>query len=109
MAYDEHLAQRVQQVLDELQPPQLVGKKMFGGVGFVVQGNMACGVLRNKLVVRVGAERYEETMAKPHAIPFDPTPMKGWVMVVAEGLESDQDLTQWVERGGEFALSLPPK
>lgn len=54
MAFDENLAKRVDGVLDEIHPPKLIDKKMFGGIGFLVQGNMACGVYQESLIVRVG-------------------------------------------------------
>ena len=109
MAYDEGLAQRIREALDEL--PGLVEKKMFGGVGFIIQGNMACGVNKDKLIVRVGPERHEETMQRPHTRPFDITgrPMKGWVRVEADGYQSDDDLKDWVQQGVAFAQTLPPK
>ena len=111
MAYDEGLAQRVREALDELQPPGLVEMKMFGGIGFMVQGNMACGVHREALIVRVGAERHEEALARPHTRPFDITgrPMRGWAMVAPDGYESDQHLGDWIREGVDFALTLPPK
>jgi hypothetical protein len=109
MAYDEGLAERIREVLDE--SSGLVEKKMFGGVGFMIQGNMACGVHKDKLVVRVGPERHAQATGMPHTIPFDITgrPMKGWVMVVADGYESDDDLSAWVQQGVDFARSLPAK
>ncbi|MCP4538427.1 MAG: TfoX/Sxy family protein [Chloroflexi bacterium] len=109
MAYDEGLAQRVRELLDE--QPGNVEKKMFGGVGFIIHGNMACGVHKNALVVRVGPERYQDTLAKPYTREFDITgrPMKGWVMVASDGYETDEVLKDWVQQGVEFALSLPPK
>jgi TfoX/Sxy family transcriptional regulator of competence genes len=109
MAYDEGLAQRIREALGE--PPGLIEKKMFGGVGFMVRGNMACGVNKDDLIVRVGAKGYEEALARSHTRPFDMTgrPMKGWVMVSADGYESDDALKDWVQQGVEFALSLPPK
>jgi TfoX/Sxy family transcriptional regulator of competence genes len=109
MAYDEGLGQRIREVLDE--QPNLVEKKMFGGVGFMVQGNMACGVHKDMLIVRVGPDAYEETMQYPHTRPFDMTgrAMKGWVMVEPGGFESDEDLKDWVKQGLNFALTLPPK
>ena len=109
MAYDEGLAQRIREALGEL--PGLVEKKMFGGIGFMVQGNMACGVNKDDLIVRVGAERYEEALAEPHTKPFDMTgrPMRGWVMVSADGYESDDALKSWVQQGVQFALTLPSK
>ena len=109
MAYDEGLAQRIREILpaDE----SLVEKKMFGGVGFMLHGNMACGVNKDDMVVRVGPDRYAETVARPNSRPFDFTgrPMKGWILVGPEGYESDENLQEWVDIGVEFALSLPPK
>ncbi len=111
MAYDETLAKRVDAALEKLNPPKLVDKKMFGGIGFMVQGNLACGVIDDRLIVRVGKEAYEEVLTKPGVGLFDITgrPMSGWVMVEAEALESDAALAGWVEQGVEFALTLPPK
>jgi hypothetical protein len=109
MAYDEGLAERAREVLADL--PGFVEKKMFGGIGFMLLGNMACGVNGNELIVRVGPANYEHALGEPQTRPFDMTgrPMRGWVMVAPEGLESDAGLEDWVQRGVEFALSLPPK
>jgi hypothetical protein len=111
MAYDEGLAQRIREALDELQPPGLVEKKMFGGIAFMTQGNLACGVNKAEMIVRVGPERYPEAVGRPYARPFDMTgrPMKGWVLVATDGFESDEALGEWVRQGVEFALSLPAK
>jgi TfoX/Sxy family transcriptional regulator of competence genes len=109
MAYDEGLAQRIEELLAD--QPNLVGKKMFGGIGYMVRGNMACGVNKDNLIVRVGPERYREALAQPHAREFDMTgrPMKGWVMVGPEGCASDDALKTWVQQGLDFARTLPPK
>ena len=109
MAYDEVLAGRIRSVLD--QQLGLVEKKMFGGVAFLVRGNMACGVHKDMLMARVGPEAYDETMKYPHTRPFDMTgrPMKGWVLVEPEGISSETDLQEWVNAGLNFALTLPPK
>jgi len=109
MAYDKGLAQRVREEMIEL--PGFVEKKMFGGVGYMLQGNMACGVNGEDLIVRVGPERYQDALARPHTRPFDMTgrPMKGWVMVSPKGYEADKDLRDWVQQGIEFASSLPAK
>jgi TfoX/Sxy family transcriptional regulator of competence genes len=109
MAYDEGLAQRIREALGDL--PGLVEKKMFGGVGFMVHGNMACGVHKDALVVRVGPKEHKEALARPHTRPFDITgrPMTGWVMVAPEGCQSDEDLKDWVKDGVDFAITLPPK
>lgn len=109
MAYDEGLAQRIREMLEEI--PEVVEKKMFGGIGFLLQGNMAVGVNKEDLIVRVGAEGFEKYVAEPQARAFDFTgrPMQGWVMVAPEGYESDEDLIRWVQRGVEYAQSLAPK
>jgi len=109
MAYDEELADRIQDVLAG--QPGLVAKKMFGGVGYMVQGNMACGVHKDMLVVRVGLDAYDQSMGYPHTRPFDMTgrAMKGWVMVEPDGFASEADLKDWGNSGLNFALTLPQK
>jgi TfoX/Sxy family transcriptional regulator of competence genes len=109
MAYDEMLALRIRAALGPL--PSLEEKKMFGGVGFLVNGNMACGVHKNDMIVRVGAAKYEEDLSRPHTRVFDMTgkPMAGWVMVEPEGCEKEADLKNWVDQGLAFARSLPAK
>ena len=109
MAYDEGLAQRMREILAGV--PDLDEKKMFGGIGYMVRGNMACGVHGEAVIVRVGADRYEEALSDPHTSPFDLTgrPMKGWVWVSSDGVQSDDELEAWMQRGVDFALSLPPK
>ncbi|MGD8603270.1 MAG: TfoX/Sxy family protein [Anaerolineales bacterium] len=109
MAHDEKLAQRVR---DNLQHhPGYSERKMFGGVGFMLHGNMACGVNGDQLIVRVGKENYQQALENPHTVEFDLTgrPMTGWVSVLPEGLESEAALTDWIRRGIIFALTLPPK
>ena len=109
MAYDEGLAQRMREMLVDV--PALEEKKMFGGVGFMVAGNMACGVNQEDLIVRVGPEAYDDALQEPHTEEFDMTgrPMRGWVVVRPQGYESDKDLRAWIQRGLEFARDLPPK
>ena len=109
MAYDEGLAQRIEDALGEVDG--LEAKKMFGGVGYMLNGNMAVGVSGDDLIVRVGPERYEELLARPHAGPFGPTgrTMTGWVTVAPAGLSEDADLEEWVGLGVAFAVGLPPK
>ena len=109
MAYDEGLAQRVREVIAEL--PGYVEKKMFGGVGYMLQGNMACGVNKDDLIIRVGPDHYKEALEQPHTREFDLTgrPMKGWVVVIPEGCASDSDLQEWIAKGVSYALSLPAK
>ena len=108
MAYDEGLAQRVRQTLEDTSG--LVEKKMFGGICFLLHGNMACGIIKDDLIVRVGPD-YLQSLKLPHTRQFDITgrPMKGWVMVSHQGLDTDRALSVWVQRGADFSLTLPPK
>ena len=84
---------------------------MFGGLAFMLNGNMLCGVVRDDLMVRVGPERYEALLAQPHARPMDFTgrALKGLVYIGPAGHRSDAALATWVKRGVDFAASLPPK
>jgi hypothetical protein len=109
MAYDEGLATRVRDLLGER--PGLAEKKMFGGLAFLLDGNMACGVRGDDLIVRVAAEEADAVRDEPGTRPFDLTgrPMKGWLMVGADGHAEDDDLRRWVARGVAHASSLPPK
>ena len=109
MAYDEGLAQRIREVLEDR--PGVNEKKMFGGLCFLVNGNMCCGVATDELMVRVGPDAYEAALAEPHAREMDFTgrAMKGFVFVGLDGFESDEDLERWVGRGASYAKSLPEK
>ena len=109
MAYDEELEARIAGVMAG--QPGLVSKKMFGGVAFLVQGNMACGVHKDMLMVRVGPDAYDQAMQKPYTRQFDLTGrvMKGWVTIDPGGISSQAVLERWVKAGLDFALTLPPK
>jgi TfoX/Sxy family transcriptional regulator of competence genes len=109
MAYDEDLAARVRRVLARRRG--VTEKKMFGGLAFMVGGNMCCGIVRDELMVRVGPERYEEALTDAHVRPMDFTgrPMKGMIFVEAEGCRADKDLERWVGLGVDLARSLPAK
>lgn len=109
MAYDQGLAQRVRELLEEL--PGYQEKKMFGGICFLIFGNMACGIIKDDLIVRVGPTAYAEALRRPKTRPFDLTGrvMTGWVMVTPEGCEDDDELGDWVEKGASFARTLPAK
>ncbi len=109
MAYNENLARRIRKTLGD--PPCLQEKKMFGGVGFLLFGNMACGVHGDDLIVRVGPDGYVEALRRPHTKVFDMTgrPMSGWLVVETEGYQSDGDLNRWVQREVAYARSLPTK
>lgn len=106
MAYDEALAERLR---DALVAEDVVEKKMFGGIAFMVRGNMCVGVVKSDLCARVGKEHYQVYLACPGARPMDFTkrPMKGWLFVDADGFEADADLRKWVDRCLEFVRTLP--
>ena len=96
MAYDEQLAARVRDLLRER--TDVSERKMFGGLAFMVGGHMACGVLRDELIVRV--DPTSEAASLPHARPFDFTgrPTRGMVYVAPSGVATEDDLRDWVER-----------
>jgi TfoX/Sxy family transcriptional regulator of competence genes len=110
MPYNTDLAQRVREVLSGT--PGLSERKQFGGIGFLVGGNMACGVIGDDMMVRVGPESYAQALQQPHTRPFDfggRPPSKGWVFVSPAGVENEQGLRAWVQRGVDYAASLPAK
>jgi TfoX/Sxy family transcriptional regulator of competence genes len=109
MAYDESLAERIR---DQLRRTRGIDeKKMFGGIGFLLDGNMLVGVWKDSLIVRLGPDEGEAALEEPHVRVFDVTgrPMKGWVMVDPDGLDTDEQLKQWVKRALRFVETLPPK
>ena len=110
MAYNLKLAERIKK---EMQGLPFVEKKMFGGTGYMLQGNMACGILGDDLIVRVPAEKQDAFLQRAHVKTFTmkqgPRPMKGWLMVEPDGYKSAAQLKKWVKQGVEIALSLPPK
>lgn len=109
MAYNEELAVRIRKALEGNEG--ITEKKMFGGLGFMVNGNMCCGVVKDDLMIRVGPENHQSSLALPYARPMDFTgrPMKGFVYVTDQGINDDNALTEWVNRGVAFAQSLPAK
>ncbi len=109
MAYDEGVAQRLREYFNER--PGVVEKKMFGGIAFMLSGNMCCGVVDDRLMARVGPEQYETALEKPHAseMNFTGRALKGFVYVDPEGFQSDQDLQDWLRPCEHFAESLPAK
>ena len=109
MAFDEGVAERLRAAMGALDG--VSEKKMFGGIAFMLGGNMCCGVNGDTLMARVGPEQYEEALARPHARPMDFTgrPMKGFVYVAPQGFVSDDDLRCWVSLCRRFVASLPAK
>ena len=110
MAYDEGLAQRLRDYFDS-QDRHVVEKKMFGGLAFMLHGNMCVGVIDAKLMARVGKENHVAALERPHAHPMDFTgrPMKGFLYVDPDGYEADETLADWVELCMSFVNTLPPK
>jgi TfoX/Sxy family transcriptional regulator of competence genes len=108
VAYDEELADRVRIVL--VGEPGLTERKMFGGLAFMLNGNMACGIVKDELMLRLGAEGADAALEEPHVRQMDFTgrPMTGMVYVEPTGLD-DAGLRRWVEQAAGFARSLPPK
>jgi len=110
MAYDEQLADRVREIIHVR--PDVVEKKMFGGLGFMIGGHWAIGVMRsNQIVVRVEPDEVDEAIRLPHVTNFGrpgSKPMKGFVVVEPEALDANE-FAFWVERGADRASSLPPK
>ncbi len=109
MAYDQALADRVRKTIAG--KTGWVAKEMFGGIGFMLHGNMACGVIDDNLIVRAGPEAYESSLEEPHARVFDTTgrPMRGWVTIDSAGLSMESDLHSWIQRGIKFTMTLPAK
>ncbi|MCB9784345.1 MAG: TfoX/Sxy family protein [Candidatus Omnitrophica bacterium] len=109
MPYDEKLAERIREILKDREGFE--EKKMFGGLSFLLHGNMCCGVLKEQLIVRVGPDRYEEALAQDHAteMDFTGTPLRGFVYVYRDGFETDSGLEKWVRYGIDFAESLAKK
>jgi len=109
MAYDEDLAERMREVLSG--QPGVDERKMFGGLAFMVNGHMACGIVGDELMVRVGPERQQDVLSLPHAreMTFTGKSMKSMVYVSRDGFASDEDLAAWMARGVDFARSLPVK
>ena len=109
MAFDEALAERVRKQLGRR--AGLVEKKMFGGVGFLINGNMSVGVHGEELIVRIAPESTDTALKERGARLFDITgrPMKGWLLVGGAGIGTPESLATWVRRGTEYASSLPKK
>jgi hypothetical protein len=109
MAFDEKLAGRIRKHLRKRD--DLTEKRMFGGIAFLLKGNMCCGVHGEELIVRIDPGRTEEALSEAHTRLFDLTgrPMKGWILVAPSALASAEELGRWLGLGVEYAASLPPK
>jgi TfoX/Sxy family transcriptional regulator of competence genes len=109
LAFSESLAGRIRDALARKRGVE--EKKMFGGVGFLLNGNMLVGVWKNSMIVRLGPYAYDDALLEPHVREFDITgkPMKGWVMLDPEGVEDDHQLADWVAQATKFVQTLPKK
>lgn len=109
MAFDQGLAERLRELFANR--AGVTEKKMFGGLAFMVNGYMFIGIAGDKLMARVGPDAYQDALRRPHVKEMDFTgkPMKGYVFVNPEGIESDAALEEWVALCSQFVCSLPPK
>ena len=109
VAYSEALASRVREILSE--DGNLDERKMFGGLAFMVGGHMCCGVTRDDLMLRLGADAAEQVLREPHVRPMDFTgrPMKGYVFVGPSGSKTEAKLRHWVGLARNFVGTLPPR
>lgn len=109
MAFDEGLAQRIREHLAGTSG--LAEKKMFGGLSFLVAGNLCVGVIGEELIARIGTDATEAALGRPGSRLFDFSgrPMKGWIAVDPRSLEADDALAAWVDDALGFVRTLPPK
>ena len=110
MPYDKAMEAIIQELYVGEQG--LTAKPMFGGVCYLVGGNMAFGIYKDNLIIRLGSpERAQQEIDSGRALPFDITgkAMKGWVMIPKAGLDATRDYKKWLDRGLAFAKTLPPK
>ena len=109
MAYSEALAGRIRRRLARRK--NVDERKMFGGIGFLLNGNLLVGVWKESLVVRLGEEKGQEALKEPHVKDFDITgkPMRNWVLVGPEGIQNDEQLSAWIQRAVKFVGALPVK
>jgi TfoX/Sxy family transcriptional regulator of competence genes len=109
LGFDEQLAGRVRKRLATKKG--LTEKRMFGGLAFLLNGNMCCGVHKHELIVRLNPEQAEAALGEPHTRIFDLSgrPMKGWILVELDGLVDEPALANWLRLGTRHAASLPKK
>lgn len=109
MPYDKTLAERMRPML--LPRAGISEKNMFGGIAFLVYGNMCCGIWKDLLVIRLSVDEATIELKKPHVRVMDITgkPMKGWLLIEPRGYKKGADLFSWIEKAFSFASSLPAK
>ena len=108
MAYDEDLAERIRDAVGA--HASIAERKMFGGLAFLLDERTFCGIVKDELMVRVGPERYEEALGRPHVRPMDFTgrPMKGYVFVTPNGCDTEEAVAEWVDIGLDSVARLDP-
>lgn len=109
MAYDPVLAERLAKIIADR--PGMKEKRMFGGIGYMLNGNMCVGVHKDSLIVRIGENTAEKILKGPHVKPMDITgkAMKGWAIIGPEGIAKDESLKRFCNYAIEFVLTLPAK
>ncbi|HYJ60247.1 MAG TPA: TfoX/Sxy family protein [Actinomycetota bacterium] len=109
MAVDEELAGRIRDLVGPL--AGVTEQRMFGGLAFMLDGNMCVGVHGEDMIARLSAAEGERALAEPHVRMMDVTgrPMTGWLFVGPEATSTDEELADWVDRCVTYASSLPPK
>ncbi len=109
MVLKEELAEQIRTIL--VKEPGFEEKRMFGGIGFLLHGNMVCGIHKEFLIARIGPEQYSQALTQPHVKEFDMSghPMAGWVMVAPEGYAQKASLQEWVGKGVKYVSGLPAK
>ncbi len=109
MAYDEELAARAKEIIEELAEPR--EQKMFGGIAFMVNDHMCVGVMKEDLLIRLGGDEADAAVKNPHVrrMEMRGKEMKNFLVVSAEGVEKEKDLRSWIKKAHDFVLTLPPK
>lgn len=109
MAYSEALAGRIRRSLARRRDVE--EKKLFGGIGYLLHGKVCVGVWKDALIARIGPERAAAALDEPNVAAFAPTgrPMKGWILVAADGVADDARLDDWIRQALEFVATLPDK
>ena len=107
MAYSQSLVERIRHLLSRQRG--VTEKKMFGSICFLLNGNLLVGVWKDSLIARVGKDAYSAALQEEYVTEFDVTgsPMKGWVMVDSDGIDSDHQLSYWIEQATQFVRTLP--
>lgn len=109
MVMKEDLAEQIRSILGR--EPDFEEKRMFGGIGFLLHGNMVCGIHKEFLIARIGHEQYPKALCQPYVKEFDISghPMAGWVMIAPEGYAQKDSLQKWISKSVKFASGLPAK